>query len=115
MNPVTGWKSIYAVGNHFQAINELTPIESARVKTLINDTLVNSHDLQIRITWNGVNDIAFFDNRSTYHTATFDYVGTRRGIRTISTGERPFYDKNGGVQSEAIYKEIEEKVGKLSV
>ncbi|VVT46312.1 uncharacterized protein SAPINGB_P001151 [Magnusiomyces paraingens] len=114
-NPVTGWKSIYAVGNHFQQINELTPIESQRVKDFINDTLVNSHDLQVRIDWVGTNDIAFFDNRSTYHTATFDYLGTRRGIRTISVGERPYFDKNSGVQSDAIYKEIEEKIGKIDL
>ncbi|VVT57970.1 uncharacterized protein SAPINGB_P005972 [Magnusiomyces paraingens] len=113
-NPVTGWKSLYAVGVHFAQINDLTPIEAARVKAFINDTLVNSHDLQIRVSWNGVNDIAFFDNRSAYHTATLDYLGTRRGIRTISIGERPYFDENSGLQSEAIYDELAEKIGNLS-
>lgn len=114
-NPVTGWKSLYAVGVHFAKINELTPIEGARVKEFINDTLINSHDLQIRFSWNGANDIAFFDNRSTYHAATADYLGTRRGIRTISIGERPYFDKDSGLQSEAIYDELSEKLGNASL
>lgn len=113
-NPVTGWKSLYAVGVHFDRINELTAIESLKVKEFINDTLINSHDLQIRVSWTSSNDIAFFDNRSTYHSATSDYVGTRRGIRTISIGERPYFDKDSGLQSEAFYKDLEEKFGKLS-
>lgn len=106
-NPVTGWKSIYAVGNHFDHINELTGIESQKVQQFINETLVNSHDLQVRLSWKGENDIAFFDNRSTYHSATFDYLGIRRGIRTISVGERPYFDPSSGLQSEAIYKEFD--------
>ncbi|VVT57040.1 uncharacterized protein SAPINGB_P005504 [Magnusiomyces paraingens] len=114
-NPVTGWKSLYAVGHHFAQIEGLTPIESQRVKAFINDTLVNSHDLQIRISWNGANDIAFFDNRSTFHSATSDYLGTRRGIRTISIGERPYFDESSGIQSEAIYGELSDKIGNLSV
>lgn len=112
-NPVTGWNSIYAVGNHFERINELTLLESKQVQSFINDTLVNSHDLQIRVSWKGINDIVFFDNRSTYHSATFDYLGTRRGIRTITVGERPYFDENGGIQSEAIYKELEDEFGFL--
>lgn len=115
INPVTGWKSVYAVGVHFESINELTKIEGAKVKQFINDTLINSHDLQIRVSWKNANDIAFFDNRSTYHTSTEDYRGVRKGIRTISVGERPFFDKNSGLQSEAIYKELEESVGPLKI
>lgn len=114
-NPVTGWKSLYAVGAHFQKINELSAIESQEVKKFINDTLVNSHDLQIRVSWTSNNDLLIVDNRSTYHSATVDYLGTRRGVRTISIGERPFLDAKSGVQSEAIYKELEEKVGSLTV
>lgn len=103
-NPVTGWKSLYAVGLHFDKINELTGIESKKVQGFINETLIHSHDLQIRVDWKGVNDIAFFDNRSTYHSATFDYIGSRKGIRTISIGERPYLDKNSGVQSDSFNK-----------
>lgn len=114
-NPVTGWKSLFAIGVHFDHINGLTAIESQKIKDFINDTLVNSHDLQVRVSWTSESDVAFFDNRSVYHTATADYLGTRRGIRTISIGERPYFDANSGVQSEAIYKEIEEKTGSLSL
>lgn len=114
-NPVTGWKSVYAVGVHFEKINELTGIESKKVQEFINDTLINSHDLQVRINWKGANDIAFFDNRSTYHAATFDYLGTRRGIRTISVGERPYFDPNSGLQSEAVYGNVEDDLKDLNL
>ncbi|VVT57968.1 uncharacterized protein SAPINGB_P005971 [Magnusiomyces paraingens] len=110
-NPVTGWKSVFALGTSFTKFNELTPIESKQLRDFLNESVVNSHNLQVRISWNSNHDIIFFDNRSSYHTATRDYLGTRRGIRTISIGERPYLDKNSGVQSEAIYRELDEKNG----
>lgn len=110
-NPVTGWKSVFAVGHHFSHINGLSAIESQKVQGFINETLINSHDLQARISWTSDSDLVIWDNRSAYHTGTADYLGIRRGLRVISIGERPYLDENSGVQSEAIYKELEEKTG----
>ncbi|KAM0794194.1 hypothetical protein BDR22DRAFT_901016 [Usnea florida] len=42
------------------------------------------------------NDVAIWDNRSTYHTATHDFkglgLGPRAGQRATSLGERPYFD-----------------------
>lgn len=106
-NPVTGWKSLFAVGGHFTRFNEISPIESAVLKKFIEDTLIASHDIQLRIKW-GTNDLVVWDNRSTHHTATFDYLtdGDREGIRTISIGERPYFDPNSKLQSEELLNEV---------
>jgi len=37
---------------------------------------------------------AIWDNRSVFHTATFDYegLGERYGNRAVGIGERPYFD-----------------------
>ncbi len=93
-NPVTGWKSIFPVGGHVGYINGLAEEES---KTLLNwfvDLVQKNHDLQVRFRWQNKNDIAIWDNRSVFHTATFDYAehGERFGNRVVGLGERPYLD-----------------------
>ena len=53
------------------------------------------HTAQVRYRW-GKNDLAVWDNRSTFHAATFDYdgLGRRSGVRAVSCGERPYFDPN---------------------
>lgn len=100
-NPVTGWNSLYAIGDHFSHIKELSPIESAELKKFIHDTLVHSHDIQVRFKW-AENDVAIWDNRSTFHSATQDFLSfaDREGVRTVGVGERPYFDPKGTAQSE---------------
>lgn len=115
-NPVTGWKSLFAVGSHFAKINEVSPIEATLIKKFIEDTLVSSHDIQARVKW-GANDLVVWDNRSTYHTATNDYFthDDREGIRTISIGERPYFDSNSTLQSDEFVKELTEEAKKTAL
>lgn len=56
--------------------------------------LVENHDLHVRHRWENVNDIAIWDNRSSYHAATPDHAGFghRTGRRAVSVGERPYLD-----------------------
>jgi alpha-ketoglutarate-dependent taurine dioxygenase len=51
-----------------------------------------------------VNDLAIWDNRSVYHTATFDYrgLGARTGQRAVSLGERPYLDPKSRGRKEAL-------------
>jgi alpha-ketoglutarate-dependent taurine dioxygenase len=67
-NPVTGWKSVFAVGHHVQRINGLSPEESKHFLESFVDLIVENHDLQVRYKWNDVNDVAIWDNRSVYRT-----------------------------------------------
>lgn len=94
-NPVTGWKSVFGVGQHFSHIRGVTPHESALIKDYIVDLFTRNHITQVRYRW-GINDLAVWDNRSTYHAATPDYfaLGPRGGVRAVSCGERPYFDPN---------------------
>lgn len=93
-NPVTGWKSVFPIGGHISHINDITELESTALLDWFKRLLVDNHDLQVRFKWKNQNDIAIWDNRSTFHTATYDIEGQgeRYGVRTVSVGEKPYYD-----------------------
>lgn len=106
-NPVTGWKSIFPVGGHLSHINDVSELESKALLEWFTKLLVDNHDLQVRFRWQNSNDIAIWDNRSTFHQATFDYegLGDRYGVRTVSVGEAPFYDPESKSRREALLEE----------
>ncbi|CAK7210904.1 hypothetical protein SCUCBS95973_000950 [Sporothrix curviconia] len=93
-NPVTGWKSIFPVGGHVGHINGVTDEESKNLLAWFQDLVYKNHDLQVRFKWQNKNDIAIWDNRSVFHTATFDFRGhgDRFGNRVVGLGERPYFD-----------------------
>lgn len=110
-NPVTGWKSIFAVGHHVQQINGLTKEESQHALDWFVQLIVENHDLQVRHRWQNENDVAIWDNRSVYHTATFDYKGQgpRTGQRAVSLGEAPYLDPRSRSRREDLGLNDEEK------
>jgi alpha-ketoglutarate-dependent taurine dioxygenase len=103
-NPVTGWKSLYAVGHHAQRINGLTEDESKRTLDWFLQLITENHDLQLRHRWANANDVAIWDNRSTLHTATYDTEGQgkRTGQRAVSLGEKPYFDPRSRSRREAL-------------
>ncbi|KAL1836227.1 hypothetical protein VTJ49DRAFT_5408 [Mycothermus thermophilus] len=107
-NPVTGWKSIFPVGGHVKHINGLTEEESTKLLTWFLDLVYKNHDLQVRFKWQSPNDIAIWDNRSVFHTATFDYLdgsyGERFGNRAVGLGEKPYLDPNSTSRRAALAK-----------
>lgn len=92
-NPVTGWKSVFGLGSHFQSIQGVTKRESELLKNYILELVTSSHTAQVRFKWRK-NDLAIWDNRSVFHAATPDYdgLGDRAGVRAVSLGEKPFFD-----------------------
>lgn len=103
-NPVTGWKSVFALGQHVQKTNELHPLESKFLLKWFVKLLVENHDLQVRHRWQNPDDVAILDNRSVYHVATPDYegFGERLGHRAVGIGERPSFDPSSKSRSEAL-------------
>ncbi|RGP59218.1 taurine catabolism dioxygenase taud/tfda [Fusarium sporotrichioides] len=120
-NPVTGWKSLFAVGNHVESINDLTPDESKRLLDWFLQLIVEEHDSQLRHKWKNPYDLggyqssefiykisnfitAIWDNRTVYHTAIFDYagLGSRTGHRAVGIGERPFSDPKSKTRRETL-------------
>ncbi|KAI0130423.1 hypothetical protein BJ170DRAFT_314568 [Xylariales sp. AK1849] len=108
-NPVTGWKSVFAVGHHVEKIHGLTDEESRHFLDWFVQLIVENHDLQVRNRWQNVNDLAIWDNRSVYHAATPDYVhqglGERTGSRAVSLGEKPYFDPQSVSRREGLAKE----------
>ncbi|KAK2031338.1 TfdA family taurine catabolism dioxygenase TauD [Colletotrichum zoysiae] len=103
-NPVTGWKSVFPVGGHVKHINDVTPEESRHLLDWFLDLLQKNHEVQVRFRWQNANDIAIWDNRSTFHAATFDYdgQGERFGNRAVGIGEVPYQDPNSKGRREAL-------------
>ncbi|KAI0126243.1 hypothetical protein BJ170DRAFT_726160 [Xylariales sp. AK1849] len=108
-NPVTGWKSVFAVGSHVRRINGLSEEESRHFLGWFVNLIVENHDLQVRNRWLNLNDLAIWDNRSVYHAATPDYVneglGERSGSRAVSLGEKPYFDPASVSRREGLVKE----------
>lgn len=101
-NPVTGWKSIFALGAFPKRINELEEDESRELLDKFYRMILDNHDLQVRFKWRNKNDIAIWDNRSAFHSATFDYEGERFGNRAVGIGEEPFLDPNSKSRTEDL-------------
>ncbi|THH14663.1 hypothetical protein EW146_g5697 [Bondarzewia mesenterica] len=68
-NPVTGFKALFVNKAFTKRIVELTPEESDTVLDYLFRHVSENHDLQVRYRWRP-NDVAIWDNRSTFHTAT---------------------------------------------
>ncbi|EPE10918.1 hypothetical protein F503_06013 [Ophiostoma piceae UAMH 11346] len=109
-NPVTGWKSIFPVGGHVSHINGVTEEESKSLLTWFLDLVYKNHDLQVRFKWQNENDLAIWDNRSVFHTATFDYAGQgdRFGNRVVGLGERPYLDPQSTSRREDLGQAYDE-------
>ncbi|BEI79629.1 hypothetical protein CcaverHIS002_0101580 [Cutaneotrichosporon cavernicola] len=91
-NPVTGWKGLFVNKAFTTRILELSKSESDALLEFLFDHVSANHDIQVRFRWEK-NSLAIWDNRSTFHAATADLDGVlREGTRSVSLGERPFFD-----------------------
>ncbi len=93
----------------------MTPLESKALLEWFVRLIVENHDLQVRHRWQNPNDVAIWDNRSVYHSATPDYegLGERLGHRTVSIGEKPFLDVGSKSRREALREESKEQDGSV--
>ncbi|KAK4665444.1 hypothetical protein QC763_401810 [Podospora pseudopauciseta] len=94
-NPVTGWNSVYVNKGFTKRINGVTKDESDILLKYLFNMVTQNHDAQVRFRWSK-NDVAIWDNRSTWHCATYDYNDPRAGDRVCSLGEAPYLDVQGG-------------------
>ncbi|EIW80663.1 TfdA family taurine dioxygenase [Coniophora puteana RWD-64-598 SS2] len=90
-HPVTGYKTLFVNKTFTKRIIELTPEESDTLLDYLYRHISENHDLQVRYRWEK-NDIAIWDNRCTFHTATNDYDDNRQGQRAVGIGEKPYFD-----------------------
>ncbi|KAJ3306307.1 hypothetical protein HDU76_004842 [Blyttiomyces sp. JEL0837] len=101
-HPVTGWKSVFVNQGFTKRIEGVSKDESDLLLEFIFKLISQNHDLQVRFKWNK-NDLAIWDNRATYHSATWDYGKEKRvGDRAVSLGEKPYFDPNGTSRRESL-------------
>ncbi|KII84889.1 hypothetical protein PLICRDRAFT_45724 [Plicaturopsis crispa FD-325 SS-3] len=101
-HPVTGYKTLFVNRTFTKKILELTPDESDDVLQYLSRHVSENHDLQVRYRWS-VNDVALWDNRATFHTATNDYFNDlRQGNRVVGIGERPYFDPESKSRREVL-------------
>ncbi|KAI0084558.1 hypothetical protein BDY19DRAFT_898334 [Irpex rosettiformis] len=101
-NPVTGWKSVFVNPNFTKRIVGVTKDESDAILKYLFDLTQLNHDLQVRFKWEK-DSLAIWDNRSNYHTATFDYGKEKRvGDRVVSLGEKPYFDPTSKSRRQAL-------------
>lgn len=100
-NPVTGWKSLFVNRGFTRRLNGLTRDESDLLLPYLWNLVTQNHDAQVRFRWNK-NDMAIWDNRSTWHCATYDYDEARAGDRVCSLGEAPYLDLQSTGRREAL-------------
>ncbi|KAK4121010.1 taurine catabolism dioxygenase [Parathielavia appendiculata] len=100
-NPVTGWKSVYVNKGFTKRINGVTKDESDLLLGYLFNLVTQNHDAQVRFKWRP-NDLAIWDNRSTWHCATYDYNHPRVGDRVCSLGEAPYLDLKSTSRKEAL-------------
>ncbi|OGM42399.1 TfdA family taurine dioxygenase [Aspergillus bombycis] len=105
-NPVTGWKSLFGAAHQVEHgyVEGVTHRESEILKQYFLQLVAENHDLQVRFKW-GANDLAIWDNRSVFHTATNDFSGSRQGNRVVSLGEIPYFDPASISRREALAAE----------
>ncbi|KAK9774147.1 putative TauD/TfdA-like domain-containing protein [Seiridium cardinale] len=102
-HPLTGWKSIFGWGANFLAVDDVTDEEAQQINDKITRLVLDNQDLQLRFHWENTGDLAIWDNRCTFHSATSDHfvVGPRMGWRCMTMGEKPFLDPKSKSRNEA--------------
>ncbi|KAE9394049.1 taurine catabolism dioxygenase [Gymnopus androsaceus JB14] len=101
-NPVTGFKGLFVNKGFTRRILELGPDESDNLLEYLFRHIAENHDMHVRYKWK-LNDLAIWDNRSAFHTATHDYGSAhRQGNRVVSIGEKPFLDPESKSRSQAL-------------
>lgn len=100
VNPVTGWKAVFFNPGFVTKIVGVPRAESDAIIRYLNDLVVSTQEAHVRFQW-GKHDVAFWDNRSTIHSASFGFMPHRRhGVRVATTAEKPYYSPEGKSQEE---------------
>ncbi|GAB9476562.1 Poly adp-ribose [Globisporangium polare] len=92
-HPATGRKALYVNAAFTTRIPQLSAVESDAVLRLLYKHVAEGHEFQVRYRWTQ-NAVAIWDNRVTFHYATFDYLpGNRHAVRVTPHGEIPYLTK----------------------
>lgn len=100
VHPVTGWKSLFFNPGFVTKIVGVPKIESDAIIRYLMEVIATTQESHVRFQW-GINDVAFWDNRITNHTASYGFAPHRRhAVRIACYGEVPIFNVEGKSQEE---------------
>ncbi|KAH8596119.1 hypothetical protein B0O99DRAFT_593956 [Bisporella sp. PMI_857] len=103
-HPVTGWKSLFFNPGFVTKIVGIPKIESDVIISYLNEVVSTTQEFHVRFQW-GKDDVAFWDNRVTNHSASYGFAPHRRhAVRVCCQAERPFLAKDAKSQEEDLGK-----------
>ncbi|KAJ7246145.1 hypothetical protein B0H12DRAFT_1235654 [Mycena haematopus] len=89
VHPVTGWKSTFVDKCNTSSIIGIPLEESDMLVNYLGTLVMNSINSQIRVRWDE-ETVVFWDNRCTFHSATFNFWPEERHTAIISaTANKP--------------------------
>ncbi|KAI9842205.1 MAG: hypothetical protein M1837_007418 [Sclerophora amabilis] len=101
-HPVTGWKSLFFNPGFVTKIVGIPKTESDAIIRYLNEVIATTQELHVRFQWRK-NDVAFWDNRISNHSASYGFAPHRRhAVRVATHGERPQFDPTGTSQEEDL-------------
>ncbi|KXS17886.1 TauD-domain-containing protein [Gonapodya prolifera JEL478] len=101
-HPVTGWKHLFVNQAWVKQIKGFTRAESDLIVNYLNNHIARGVEFQVRFKWTK-NSVALWDNRSTQHTAIWDYFpASRTGTRVVVHGDKSFFDPKSKSRNEAL-------------
>jgi taurine dioxygenase len=88
-HPVTGWKSLFFNPGFVTKIVGIPKTESDIIISYLNEVVATTQELHVRFKW-GKDDVAFWDNRISNHSASYGFAPHRRhAVRVCCQAERP--------------------------
>jgi sulfonate dioxygenase len=100
VHPVTSWKSLFFNPGFVTKIVGVPKTESDAIIRYLMEVIATTQEAHVRFQW-GANDVAFWDNRVTNHTASYGFAPHRRhAVRVACHGEVPVFDASGRSQEE---------------
>lgn len=102
VHPVTGWKSLFFNPGFVTKIVGVPKVESDHIISYLNEIIATTNEAHVRFQWNK-NDVAFWDNRISNHSASYGFAPHRRhAVRVCCQAERPYFDEAGKSQEEEL-------------
>ncbi|KKY25757.1 putative alpha-ketoglutarate-dependent taurine dioxygenase [Diplodia seriata] len=102
VHPVTGWKSLFFNPGFVTKIKGVPKVESDHIISYLNEIIATTQEAHVRFQWNK-NDVAFWDNRVTNHSASYGFAPHRRhAVRVCCQAERPYFSEAGKSQEEEL-------------
>ncbi|CRG83907.1 hypothetical protein PISL3812_01263 [Talaromyces islandicus] len=101
-NPVTGWNSLWFNPGFVTGIVGVPKLESDSIVRYLTEIITATQEAHVRFQW-GENDVAFWDNRVTNHSASYGFAPHRRhAVRVAVQAEKPYLDPAARSQEEEL-------------